>query len=149
MTLAIVGNELRVSGVWRRAWRLRGSSRPGGAVATGGERLNWDLVQSSPVPQRLGLLLELVVARLNETSGVRLTRGLTARELLRAAPLADARDRERLGALARAAERVRFSGVAVPEEEIAAVMEEGRRLLERIGVVGASGGLSMATVRRA
>jgi hypothetical protein len=35
----------------------------------------------------------------------------------------------------RAAERVRYSGGVISETEIAAVMEEGRRLLEGIGGV--------------
>jgi len=133
LALAIVANELRVAGVWGRG--RRGSLLAAGpAAASGGDRLDWGVVESSPLAQRLGLLLELVVARLNESGGARLSRGLTARELLQAAPLADERDRERLGALARASERARFSGGGVSEAEVAAVMEEGRRLLEGIGV---------------
>jgi hypothetical protein len=77
--------------------------------------------------------LELVIARLNESGGVRLSRGLTTRELLRVAQLPDEKDRERLGMLARAAERMRFAGTAMSETEVVVVMQEGRGLLERIG----------------
>ena len=137
LAIVIVANELRVGGVWggggRRRLGARGPAEASEAVA-GGVRLDWEGVRGSPVAQRLGLLLELVVARLNEVGGERLSRGLTARELLGAARLADERDRERLRALVRASEWVRFSGGAVSEGEVAVVMEEGRRLLEGIGV---------------
>ena len=148
LTLVIVANELRVSGVWGGVGRRRSGARGAGSrtataaglggSAVGAAPLDWQGVQGSPLAQRLGLLLELVIARLNERGGVRLSRGVTVRELLSVAALADERERERLGALARASERVRFSDVAVSEEEVAGVMEEGRLLLEGIG--GVSGG---------
>lgn len=143
LALVIVGNELRVGGIWgggggRRRLGARGPAEALDAVP-GGVRLDWEGVRGSPVAQRLGLLLELVVARLNEAGGERLSRGLTARELLGAARLADERDRERLRALVRASEWVRFSGGAASEGEVAVVMEEGRRLLEGIGTAGALG----------
>jgi hypothetical protein len=138
LAVVIVGNELRVGG---RLWRL-GSRRAVGAVAGavpgGAVPLDWRGIQESPVAQRLGLLFELVIDRLNERGSVRLAPGLTVRELLRAAPLADDKDRERLGALARASERVRFSGGVVSEADVAAVMEEGRLLLEGMGNVPGS-----------
>jgi hypothetical protein len=147
LAVGVVGNELWVGGVWGRR-RRRGGDADGGAVAdsggvAGGARLDWTRVLGAPVAQRLGLLLELVVARLNESGGVRLSRGLTGRELLRTAGLADERARERLGAVVRASERVRFSGGAISETEIAAVMEEGRRLLEGIGVAGTGGAMAV------
>ena len=148
LTLVIVANELRAGGIWGGDGRRRGGARGSGSrmataaglggSAGGAAPLDWQGVQSSPLAQRLGLLFELVIARLNEGGGARLSRGLTVRELLSAAPLADERDRERLGALARASERVRFSDAAVSEAEVAMVMEEGRLLLE--GIEGASGG---------
>lgn len=138
LAMGIVGNELWVGGVWGRPRRgRRGGGAGGGAVAdlggvTGGARLDWAGVLGAPVSRRPGLLLELVVARLNESGGVRLSRGLTGRELLAAARLSDERARERLGVVVRASERVRYSGGAVAEEEVAAVMEEGRWLLDGI-----------------
>lgn len=144
LTLVIVANELRVGGVWGGVGRRSGARGSGSRTATaaglggsagGAVPLDWEGVLGSPLALRLGLLLELVIARLNERGGVRLSRGVTVRELLSVASLADERDRERLGALARASERVRFSDVAVSEEEVAGVMEEGRLLLEGIGGV--------------
>ena len=143
LALAIVANELRVSGVWGGGGRRHLGPRgpvPAAGDGVGGARLDWEGVQGSPIGQRLGLLLELVVARLNESGGVRLSRGLTARELLNTAPLADEGDRECLAALVRASERVRFSGGAVSEAEVAAVMEQGRRLLEGIGTAVSAAG---------
>jgi hypothetical protein len=77
-------------------------------------------------------LLELLIATLAERSRLRLARGLTVRELTRAARLADAEDRERLEELARTSERVRFSKAEVSSGEIAAAVEGGRVLLEKI-----------------
>ena len=147
LAVGIVGNELWTGGVWGRfrRGRRRGVGEGGGVAGDsdggrGGARLDWAGVLGAPVSLRLGLLLELVVARLNESGGVRLSRGLTGRELLVSAGLSDERARERLGVVVRASERVRYSGAAIAEEEVAVVMEEGRRLLEGIGVAGAGGG---------
>jgi Domain of unknown function (DUF4129) len=141
LALGVVGNEIWVGRGWR-GWGRRGPRSAEGRADPGdaadGVRLDWAGVQSAPVAQRLGLLLELVIRRLNEVGGVRLSRGLTARELLAAAPALDESGRVRLGVLVRAAEKVRYSDGAVTEMEVADVMEEGRRLLEGIGVIGVS-----------
>jgi hypothetical protein len=140
LAVGIVGNELWRGGVWGWLGRRRGGgvSADGSADGVaGGARLDWARVVAAPLERRLGLLLELVVARLNERGGARLSPGLTGRELVAAAGLADEMARARLGAVVRASERVRYSGGAISEVEIAAVMEEGRRLLEEIGVSGA------------
>lgn len=140
LAVGIVVNEMWVGGIWRgRGRRRRGDGLTGGSGGSGdGVRLDWAGVLDAPAGQRLGLLLELIVRRLNEGEGVRLARGLTARELLVAAPVAGERDRERLRVLVRAAERMRYSGGAVSEREVAEVMEEGRLLLEGIGVADGS-----------
>jgi hypothetical protein len=140
LAVAIVVNELRVSGVFggRRLAVL--ADVP---VATGRGGRTWDDVQKAPVLQRAGLLLELLIARLAEGARVRSARGLTVGELTRAARLEDEADRERLFLLARTAERVRFGGVEVPGVEVAAAVEGGRVLLKRIGAgvrAGADGG---------
>jgi hypothetical protein len=103
----------------------------------------WEDVLKVPVAGRPGVLLDLVVARLNEVGRVRLSRGLTVRELVSAAPLADEGDRARLAELARASEWVRFSGVEVSEAAVAEVVEKGRVLLERIarGAGGSGSGV--------
>ena len=142
LAVVIVANELWVGGV--RGGRRRrvvagdgvGSAQGWGETAGGGGRLDWEGVCGAPVAQRLGLLLELVVARLNESGTVRLSRGLTGQELLGAVRLGDEMDQVRLGELVRASERARYSGGAVLEAEVAVVMEEGKRLLEAIGQGG-------------
>ena len=158
LAVGIVVNEMWVGGIWRGRGRRRpgdgGSGLTGGSGGAGdGARLYWAGVLGAPVARRLGLLLELIIRRLNEGEGVRLARGLTARELLVTAPLAGERDRERLGVLVRAAEKMRYSGGAVSEREVAEVMEEGRLLLEGIGVAegsvvapgaGARGGMGVS-----
>ncbi len=94
-----------------------------------------------PLPRRPGVLLELIVGRLVEGGLLRSARALTASELTRMARLPGEEDRGRLAALARTAERVRFSNVAVSDVDIAAAVEGGRVLLGRIGPAGAGAGL--------
>ncbi|HWW78641.1 MAG TPA: hypothetical protein VNY82_03530 [Steroidobacteraceae bacterium] len=132
LAVVIVANELRVDGAigrWRRRFAVLADS-PIGARHDGG--LAWGDVLSVPLPQRPGLLLELVVGRLVEGGRLRAARGLTVGELTRMARLPGEEDRGRLAELARTAERVRFSNVAVSEVDIAAAVEGGRVLLERI-----------------
>jgi hypothetical protein len=133
LAVGIVVNELLVAGVFGRL-RRRLAVLDDVPVATGRGALTWDDVQKAPVLQRAGLLLELVVARLAEGLRVRSVRGLTVRELMRVAQLPDETDRERLLVLSRTAERMRFGGVEMSGAEVAAAVEDGRVLLERIGV---------------
>jgi hypothetical protein len=132
LAVVIVVNELRVGGVfggWRRLVVLADS--PVGARHDGG--LTWGDVLSVPLARRPGVLLELVVGRLVEGGRLRAARGLTAGELTRMAQLPGEEDRGRLEELARTAEWIRFSNVAVSDGDIAAAVEGGRVLLERIG----------------
>ncbi len=85
---------------------------------------------------RPGLVLELVVGRLMEGSRLRAARGLTVRELAGAAQLGDERDRERLWNWPGLPSGVRFSNAEVSEGDIAAAVESGRVLLERISIEG-------------
>jgi hypothetical protein len=139
LAVVIVVNELRVGGVfggWRRRFAVLADS-PDGVRHDGG--LAWGDVLSVPLPRRPGVLLELVVGRLVEGGRLRAARGLTAGELTRMAQLPGEEDRRRLEELARTAERVRFSNVAVSDVDIAAAVEGGRVLLGRIGVAGREG----------
>jgi hypothetical protein len=133
LAVVIVGNELRVGGVvgwWRRRFAVLADSSVG--VRHNGD-LAWGDVLSVPPLRRPGVLLELVVGRLVEGGRLRAARGLTVGELTRMARLPGEEDRGRLAELARTAERVRFSNVAVSDGDIAAAVEGGRVLLERIG----------------
>lgn len=130
----IVINELRVSGVIARVRhgiaRRRSSSV---AVKVGRGGMTWDDVCAAPVPQRPQLLLEMIVARLTETSCLPPARALTVREVSRLARLADAGDRQRLAQLAGVSERVRFSSSQVASADLAAAIEQGRVLFEHLG----------------
>jgi hypothetical protein len=131
LAVVIAVNELCVSGVFG-GLRRRFAVLADVPIASGRAAVTWDDVQRAPPLQRPGLLLELLIATLAESSRLRSTRGLTVRELTRAARLADEEDRERLMELARTSERVRFSKVEVSGSEIAAAVESGRVLLEKI-----------------
>ena len=131
LAVVIVVNELRVSGVFG-GLRRRLAVLADVPVATGRGGLTWDDVQKAPLVRRVGLVLELLVARLGEGERLRAGRGLTARELTRSAQLGDEGDRERLLTVARVAERVRFGGEEVSGVEVDAAVESGRVLLERI-----------------
>jgi hypothetical protein len=139
LAVAIAVNELCVSGVFG-GLRRRFAVLDDAPVASGRAAVTWDDVQRAPALQRPGLLLELLVATLAERSRLRSARGLTVRELTRTARLADETDRERLVELARTSERVRFSKAEVSSGEIAAAVEGGRVLLEKIAS-GPGGGL--------
>jgi hypothetical protein len=145
LAVVIAVNELCVSGVFG-GLRRRFAVPDDAPVASGRAAVTWDDVQRAPPPQRPGLLLELLIATLAESCRLRPARGLTVRELTRAARLPDEEDRERLVELARTSERVRFSKAEVSGGEIAAAVESGRVLLQKIasgpdGGVG-GGGLS-------
>jgi hypothetical protein len=148
LAVVIVVNELRVNGVFG-GLRRRLAVLADVPVAAGRGGLTWNDVQRAPLLQRAGVLLELLVARLTEGARLRSARGLTVRELTRAAQLADEGDRERLLVLARTAERVRFGGEEVSGGEVEAAVEGGRVLLERLGAGGEvrGGGVQNAEVR--
>jgi hypothetical protein len=127
----IVVNELRSGGVFGGA-RGREAARRAASVTNRRDGLTWDDVQKAAFRHKPHLLLELICARLTAESCLPPARGLTVRELTRAARLPDDRDRERLAELALASERMRFSDTEVADDRIAAAVESGRKLLERI-----------------
>jgi hypothetical protein len=132
LAVAIVANELRLGGLLgglrRRLAILSDSPTDSRPVM-----LSWEDVQQAAPPQRPGLLLELLVARLTEAGGLRSARGLTARELMRTAQFGRAEDLGLLALLVEVAERARYSKTEVPEETLARALEGGRLLLERMG----------------
>lgn len=133
LAVVIVGNELLAGGVigrlrtrFSKGTMARPQTEPARALGT------WADVQKVSLEQQPRLLLELVVTRLTAQSRLPSSRGLTVHELARAAHLPDETDRERLAGLGWMAERVRFSNEEVPSEAIAAAVEDGRVLLDRI-----------------
>jgi hypothetical protein len=133
----VVVNELRVGGALGRLRRRFNGLRPGGrqvdAERVGDDGgLNWGEVQGAAPAQRPGLLLELITSRLTAEGRLPQSRGLTIRELTRAARLTGEGDWERLAELARVSELMRFSNDQASSEAVAAAVEGGRVLLERI-----------------
>ena len=132
LAVAIVANELRVGGLLgglRRRLAILSDSPADSRRVT----LSWEDVQQAAPPQRPGLLLELLVARLAEAGGLQSPRGLTARELMRTAQFSREEDLGLLALLVEAAERARYANTGVSEEVLARALEGGRLLLERIG----------------
>jgi hypothetical protein len=123
---AVLMNELRVAGVlkgWQRApGSTRAAPRRPAAVTL------QDLEHAGPLQQPT-LLLELITTRLGEQDRLPPPRALTVHELTRAARLPDESDRERLGELAAACERVRFADTAPVPQTLAAALARGRELL--------------------
>jgi hypothetical protein len=125
---AIVINELRLAG-WLRP---RGRTGPGHAVdADAAPPGSDDLgrIEAAAAEARPRLLLELIARRLYEQGRLPPARALTVQELLRAARLAEAADRERLRVLAAASERLRFSDSVPGPEALGAALAGGRALL--------------------
>ena len=127
----IVVNEWRASGPQRR--RTAGPSAAGPAEREPARRLTWHDVEGAAPNERPRMLLELIAARLTAARRLPAARAFTVRELMRAAELSDAADRERLDELALTSERVRF-GLSEPAPAgIAGVLARGRELFERLG----------------
>jgi len=129
---AIVANELRTAGLLRFGPRPKA---PGGGVSAAAAGLA--AIEAASPAERPRLLLELIAARLAELERLPPARGLTVRELLRAAHLADAGDRARLADLAQVSEQLRFSGRALPAQTLDGALARGRELLDGLAVAGA------------
>jgi hypothetical protein len=98
--------------------------------------LTWNDIDGAALRHKPRLLLELIVGRLAESGCLPPGRGLTVRELIQAARLSEAADREGLAEVALAAEQVRFSDVELPAENIESAVDSGRKLLERMTARG-------------
>ncbi|HVW70092.1 MAG TPA: DUF4129 domain-containing protein [Steroidobacteraceae bacterium] len=132
LAVVIVVGELHVAGLLRKLWNRRGGPLRRRSVSVALEPSwgrRWEEVRAAAPMQRPRLLLELIIARLTAESCLPPARGLTVRELIRAARLADEGDRRRLSELARVSEIVRFSAEGVSDETLAEVLEGGRVLL--------------------
>ena len=140
LALTIVANELRAQRVFARLRGLLPRRVPRDAAApASGVLPGWETIAAAPPLLRPGMLFEAIVLRLRTESDCAATRGMTVRELARAMPLSS-RDRAAFNELARVSEWVRFAGTALPPDSLAAALETGRALLERIGANGAGVG---------
>lgn len=129
LAAGVVANELRVAGLLKRPALAPVNARTGArgaASATFG-----DFERQDPLEQ-LPLLLELIVTKLAEQERLPPARALTVHELTRAARLPGDGDRERLGEVAAACERMRFSGRRQDPGMLALALAQGRALLETL-----------------
>jgi hypothetical protein len=134
LAVLIVSNELRAAGVFPRSARRTAvgvSSDVRGVEPRSAP--SWREIEGVELQQRPALLLQVIVGRLAEQDRFLLSRGLTVRELIRAARLLDESNRERLARLAGIVEALRFSAAPVAEVEIARALQNGRELLDRLG----------------
>ncbi|HZO22004.1 MAG TPA: hypothetical protein VFB37_05815 [Steroidobacteraceae bacterium] len=130
LAVLIVLNEFRMAGMLEK--RRRQAHRRSAHEGTISSQTGWEVVEGASVGDRPRVLLELIVTRLTGPPFVAPSRALTVRELVRAAAVPAAEDRHRLTALASAAERVRFSGHAIPTDALEVPLVRGRELLERL-----------------
>jgi hypothetical protein len=125
--LAIVGNELRVAGLFSARRHPGARARSGNAGPRDGVTL--EELERASSSQQPRLLLELVASRLVAQSRLPPARALTVRELSGMARIEDAADRARLIELAATCERVRFSDAEVAPALLARAITQGRELL--------------------
>jgi hypothetical protein len=125
----IVVNEWRAAGL-HVPW-VRGKRREAAPEREGMRLSSWHDIERAATAERPRMLLELLAARLTATRRLPASAALTVRELTRAAQLAT-EDHSRLLEVALAAERLRYSDHRAAPGALAAVIERGRELLERL-----------------
>jgi hypothetical protein len=132
LAVLIVLKELHLAGVMR--WPLRAPQR--WEETPGAPRAGWLDIQQAPRERQPRLLLALLAKQLTEQSRLPASRGMTARELMRAARLPEEDDRRRLGAVAQVAESLCYSDKKPGLEHIEAALEQGRELHEQLSQAG-------------
>jgi hypothetical protein len=126
----IVLNELRLAGVLKR--RNGGNAADDESLALGRSRLTWGDVERAPLADQPRLLLELIAAKLTDLKRLPPAGAFTVREIVRAADLNQAGDRERLNELALTSERVRFAEAGVSPAVVQTAVGHARELLARL-----------------
>jgi hypothetical protein len=126
LAATLVINELRIAGLFGRSRRRAAAASSHGAG--GNLQLTLPQIERAAPAEQPRLLLELIIALLRAQDRLPPPQALTVHELNRAARLPQA-DRERLGALTAACERVRFGRRDVAPAALAAALARGRELL--------------------
>jgi len=126
----MVFHELRAAGVFR--------ARDPGPVDRNGTRGHSASASTGQLSatDRPGVLLEKIAARLAAQHRLPPARSFTAREVLRRARLPEEAMRASLGQLASVSERIRYSGVGVEPEAVAAAVVDAERMLAALAVCG-------------
>lgn len=142
LAVLIVVNELRAAGVLRSRRRREEDRDVEAELPRPRARVTMRDVEAAELRHKPRLMLELVTEWLAERRMLPPPRGLTVRELLRSAELAQAEDRARLAKLAEAAEQESFAEHGAAPSMIESAVACGRELLDRLqrGELGARPG---------
>lgn len=127
LTVAVIVNELRVAGVFRK----RQGMQEAGAVIAGPARAADDEaadLDSLPVDRKAQALLRMLITALVQSGRLRTERSLTHRELCARAAFDNAGQRESFRRVAALAERTVYGSGVVPPEEVEAVVAATRSL---------------------
>jgi len=128
LAVAVVINELRLSGVFRR----RRPRVPTGVATAAAADVTLTDIERAPAAEQPVLLLQLIAARLVRQRRLPPADALTVRELTGLARLPAEADRERLADLAAASERLRFADREPPPQMLADALARGRELLRAL-----------------
>jgi hypothetical protein len=128
IAVAVIVNELRAAGVFRRGGR-RSVATPGTVTGTGHASATMlaDL-DRVPAAERPALLLRMLVNTLVHTGRLRTEKSLTHRELGERAAFDATTQRQSFNRVASLSERILYSNREVSAEEIDVVVTEGRTL---------------------
>ena len=126
-----VYGELRAAGLLTRPARERAQRFAVNALPRGAG-LQLDAVDTAPLAERPGLLLQLAAEAAARGSPALTTGHMTARELAAALPVESMADQERLCRLASAAERVRYAACVPASIELREVIADGRVLVLKL-----------------
>jgi hypothetical protein len=128
--LLILANELRVAGLFRR--RMDRAAVESVDTVPMAAQMCWCDVERAATVDKPRVVLELVVDRLTRAHLLPPARSLTHRELTRAVRLSNAKDQERLQALALTAERMRYAAATTDLAEVEAAVAGGRVILRSL-----------------
>ncbi len=125
----IIVAELRAAGLVRR--RTRAASASQSAVSSV-EVLRFEDLATRPLPERPALLLRLILQAMLATGRLPGEASRTRSEILRDARLEHDAQRDRLAALARSAEQLRYAAAPPPSPQIEASLADGGLLLREL-----------------
>jgi hypothetical protein len=129
LALAVLINELRVAGVFRRDGARRGQSPV--ATASSERTPTWSDLDRMAPGERPSFVLRMLVAALVRTGRLRTERSLTHREVSARATLEDEAQRACLTRVATLAERTVYGGAAL-DPDTDAILAQGRDLHARL-----------------
>jgi len=126
LTVFVIVNELRASGVFRKRLATEAESTAASA-ATSADDADVDL-DSLPADRKASMLLRMLVRTLVQSGRLRTERSLTHRELSVRANFDDAKQRESFQRVAALAERTVYGGSEVAASEVEPIVTAARAL---------------------